>query len=123
MKTATATLKVPKSASTDLRAWRRGVDLALCLFDEADNLDEMALDDDCRSGRRQNNVVLSYLRRLRQINDAGVEAAFAAVLTDFVARRRPKLSDAPWRLRALATTKGGDGVVACITGPARRNRS
>ena len=68
-------------------AWHIGTKLALnMLFDsggERDNLDEMALKNDCRNGQPQINVAWYYLRKLREINDDRVDAAFGAVLSEF----------------------------------------
>lgn len=68
------------------QAWRKGADLALELLENAANaLDEMALDDDRRDGRPQHNIMLNYLRRIRVLNDPRIDAAFCAVLTDYIA--------------------------------------
>lgn len=67
-------------------AWRQGVDLACELLDEASwDADEKILRDEFRDGRAQDNVLYRYLLRLRKAGDPRVDAAFAAVLTDFIA--------------------------------------
>jgi hypothetical protein len=65
---------------TDFRAWRVGADLALKLLEGADS-DTMCLDVD----PPQHNLMLRYLLSLREIDDARVDAAFCAVLTDYIA--------------------------------------
>lgn len=66
-------------------AWRQGVQLAIDMLEAADDLDEMSLSDRNRGGRPQKNVVATFLQRLRAINDRRVEAAFGAVLSDYIA--------------------------------------
>lgn len=74
---------------SNLRTWRQGADLALELLEEAD-LGAMALNRRDRDDGRphQDNLLLRYLLRLRRVDDARVEAAFCAVLTDFIASCR-----------------------------------
>jgi hypothetical protein len=68
------------------QSWRNGVRLALDLLDEASDLglDELAIEDDCRDGRAQNNVMLRYLDKLRALEDRNADAAFCAVLSDYL---------------------------------------
>lgn len=68
-------------------AWQVGRQLALQLLDEAYTvgLDEMALPADCRDGRPQTNLVLTYLAKVDDCRDTRVRVAFAAVLSDFIA--------------------------------------
>jgi hypothetical protein len=67
-------------------AWRLGADLAIDLVDEAVEigLEELALHADARDGRPQTNVVLRYLDKLREVNDRRVDAAFGALLSDYL---------------------------------------
>ena len=70
---------------TDAQAWRRGVDLALDLLNEASwHTDEHVLDPSARNGRPQDNIVARYLREVREAADPRVELAFGAVLSDFI---------------------------------------
>jgi hypothetical protein len=72
-----------KGDRSDEDCWRIGTELARDML-VGDYLDQMAIEDDCREGRPQTNVVWWYLRRLRELDDDRVDAAFGAVLSDFV---------------------------------------
>lgn len=68
-------------------AWRRGTELAIEMFNEADLDEAMSVNADEREGRAQNNLVFRYLLRLRQVagEDQHVEMAFCSILTEFIA--------------------------------------
>jgi hypothetical protein len=68
-------------------AWRLGVDLALELIGVSD-ADCMSLDSDARDGGPQDNAVWRFLCKAREADDAQVERAFCAVLSDYIASAR-----------------------------------
>ncbi len=72
---------------TDARAWREGVNRAQTLLDEAHaiGLGETGLEPNHRDGRPQKNIMARHLAELRALNDPRVDAAFGAVLSDFIA--------------------------------------
>ncbi len=71
---------------TDAAAWLTGADVAIDLLEEGAELglSEMALQDECRQGRPQANVFLKHLKRLRALNNSTSDAAFSAVMTEYV---------------------------------------
>ena len=74
-------------AATDAQAWRQGADLAIELLEEAsENAEACMLDGEGRSTAvPQHNFVGRYLRTVREIGDTRIEAAFGAVLSDYIA--------------------------------------
>ncbi len=85
---ATAPTAIAASAvRSDLDAWQLGTKLALdMLWDagEEDKLDDLGLEDNYRDGCPQVNGAWFYLRKLREIDDDRVHAAFGAVLTEYL---------------------------------------
>jgi hypothetical protein len=73
---------------------RLGQAIAIGLLRElecVDPKDQQGRGDDCvidaryrRKGMRQDNVLLAYLRALRERHDPAVEAGFCSLLSDFV---------------------------------------
>jgi hypothetical protein len=96
-------------------AWQRGSALAIEMLDEAD-LDEMALTDDCRDGRPQDNLLYRYLLRLRhEANDAPqVERAFCSVLTDYIATA---CDGSVWDIAGIERCAREDGPAAQAVPP------
>jgi hypothetical protein len=78
---------VTDTIRTDARAWREGVNRAQTLLDEAHEIGlcETGLEPNHRDGRPQKNIVARHLAELRELNDPRVDAAFGAVLSDFIA--------------------------------------
>jgi len=66
--------------------WREGKKRAIALLRDLEEhkVDDMDLEDDCRDGRPQQNVVYPHLVRVMATHNSGVLQAFSSVLTHYV---------------------------------------
>jgi hypothetical protein len=67
-----------------------GQALAASMLEEIQSVEEMNMDvfsieDQCRDGKLQNNILLNYFKKVRMHGSEAALAGFAAVLTDALA--------------------------------------
>jgi hypothetical protein len=67
-----------------------GQALAASMLEEIQSVEEMNLDvfsieDECRDGKPQNNILLDYLNKMRMHGSEAALSGFASVLTDALA--------------------------------------